>query len=80
MVEAAAVHYDRATELERSGRCEEAVAEYQQAILIDPSDLDAHARLGLLLRELGRDEEANRAFEAALALSLASAASGTIQG
>jgi len=68
MVRAAIVHYNRAVELERTGRYEQAVTEYQEAVRLDPSDADAHVHLGLLLRELRRDEDANRAFEAALAL------------
>ncbi len=68
MVGSAIVHYNRAVELERTGRYEQAVTEYQEAVRLDPSDADAHVHLGLLLRELGRDEDANKAFEAALAL------------
>lgn len=63
-----AVHYNRALALERAGKALEAVAEYREALLVDASDADAQVHLGLLLRELGRDEDANRAFLAALEL------------
>ncbi len=68
MVQPAVVHYNRAVDLERRGHYQDAAAEYQEAIRLDPNDADTHVRLGLLLRELGRDEDANRAFEAALVL------------
>jgi tetratricopeptide (TPR) repeat protein len=71
--ESAVQHFNRAMDLERKGLYEEAVAAYRDAIRLDSSDVDAQVRLGLLLRELGRDEEANAAFEAALALRSARA-------
>jgi Flp pilus assembly protein TadD len=63
-----AVHYNRALALERAGQAREAAAEFSEAARLDPSDVDAQVHLGLLLRELGRDEDANRAFLAALEL------------
>jgi tetratricopeptide (TPR) repeat protein len=63
-----AVHYYRGLRLERSGRAEEAIEAYRQAIRANRSSIDAQIRLGLLLRGLGRDDEANRAFLAALDL------------
>ncbi len=66
--QAAVLHYNRALDLERTGRYEEAVAAYQEALRLDPVDIDAQVHLGLLLRELGRDDEANQAFQAALTL------------
>jgi Flp pilus assembly protein TadD len=68
MVPAAVMHYNQAMDLERKGHYAEAVKEYQESIRLDPTDADAYVRVGLLLRELGRDEEANRAFESALGL------------
>lgn len=62
----AAAHRRRALALEFRGRYGEAVAAYHEALRCDPEDADALIRLGVLLRELGRDEEANQAFEAAL--------------
>ena len=64
----AVVAFNRGVELERRGLCEEAVEAYREALSLNPRDIDAQVRLGLLLREAGRDEEANRAFQAALAL------------
>lgn len=64
----APVHYNRAQELERNGRYEEAAKSYEEAVRLDPADIDAQVKLGLLLRELGRDDEANRAFQVVLAL------------
>jgi tetratricopeptide (TPR) repeat protein len=64
----AAVHRQRAASLEARGRSEEAVHAYRETLRCDPESADAQLRLGLLLRELGRDEEANQAFAAALEL------------
>ena len=63
-----ALHYNRALAAERAGHCEDAVHAYHEAIRINPFDVDAQIHLGLMLRELGRDEEANRAFLMALDL------------
>jgi tetratricopeptide (TPR) repeat protein len=64
----AALHRQRAAALEARGRSEEAVHAYRETLRCDPESADAQLRLGLLLRELGRDEEANSAFAAALQL------------
>ena len=61
-----AFYYNRGLSLERSGKCQQAVEAYSEAIRSHPLDVDALVHLGLLLRELGRDEEANHAFLAAL--------------
>jgi Flp pilus assembly protein TadD len=71
MVRAAVMHYNQALELERNGRYVDAVKEYQESVRLDPTDADCYVHLGLLLRELGRDEEANQAFESALSLKAA---------
>jgi Flp pilus assembly protein TadD len=63
--------YNRALAAERAGRYEEAVSAYGESIRINPHSIDVHIRVGLILRELGRDEEANRAFLAALDLQRA---------
>ena len=57
--------------LERAGRVEEAVAVYREAVRRAPRNPLSHVRLGLALRGAGRDEEANRAFQQALDLSMA---------
>jgi tetratricopeptide (TPR) repeat protein len=44
------------------------MASYREAIRNDPMHVRALLRLGLVLRDLGRDEEANAAFATALRL------------
>lgn len=63
--------YNRGLAFERQGKSEEAAAAYAEAVRLDPADVDSQIRLGLVLRDLGRDEEANRAFLAALDLKRA---------
>jgi Flp pilus assembly protein TadD len=75
----AAAHRRRALALEFRGQYGEAVAAYHEAVRCDPEDADARIRLGLLLRELGQDEEANRTFEAALARRSGSASTRPLQ-
>jgi Flp pilus assembly protein TadD len=65
---AAAACLSRAIALERSGHREEAAEAYGEAVHLNPDDPIAQTRLGLVLRELGRDEEANHAFLSALRL------------
>ena len=69
MWEQAALHTNRAVELERAGRYAEAVAAYRESLRHAPDDVRVHVRLGLLLRGLGRDDEANNVFAAAMALT-----------
>lgn len=64
----AASHLRRALALERTGHHLEAAEAYGEAVRLDPGDPEIQTRLGLVLRELGRDEEANRAFLSALQL------------
>ena len=75
----AVVQFNRAADFERRGLCEEAAAAYREAVRLDPQDVAAHVRLGLLLRESGRDEEANRAFQAALTLQASPLVKGGAQ-
>ena len=63
-----ALHYQRALLLERSGRYREAADAFGEAAKINPLNIDAQIHLGLVLREIGRDEEANHAFLQALDL------------
>jgi Flp pilus assembly protein TadD len=60
--------YSRALGLEREGRYEEAIEAFRATIRLDPRDVEAHIHLGVVLRHLGRDAEANEAFDAALAI------------
>jgi Flp pilus assembly protein TadD len=69
--ESSVLFYNRALILDRQGRNDEAAAAYAEAVRLDPGDVDAQVRLGLVLRDLGRDEEANRAFLTALDLKRA---------
>lgn len=66
-------HRRRALKLESERRYEDAVRAYRDAARCEPESADAQVRLGVLLRDLGRDEEANRAFASALALRAAGA-------
>jgi Flp pilus assembly protein TadD len=60
--------YGRAIGFEREGRYEEAIEAYRATIRQDPDDVEAYIHLGVVLRHLGRDAEANEAFDSALAL------------
>ena len=64
--EPSAEHLSRGLSAERAGRYTEAAEAYREAARLDPGDIDAQVRLGLVLRVLGRDEEANEAFRLAL--------------
>lgn len=66
MLDPSSGHLRRGLAFERAGRYSEAADEYREAAQQDPSDPEAQEHLGLVLRELGRDEEANEAFRAAL--------------
>jgi len=67
----AAACRQRALAFEKQGRREDAVHAYREATRCEPEDADSQVRLGLLLRDLGRDEEANQAYLTALALHAA---------
>ncbi len=58
-------------QLEREGRLDEAADAYREGVRQDPGDISTRIRLGLVLRQAGRDEEANEVFGAALALHVA---------
>lgn len=63
----------RAFGLEKEHRLAEAVEAYREAVRREPEDLDIRMRLALVLRAVGRDGEANAAFEEAHRLCLAAA-------
>lgn len=54
--------------LERQGSHERAVAQYREALKINPNLVAAHNRLGITLNKLGRHAEASAEFRAALEL------------
>jgi protein O-GlcNAc transferase len=59
-------HRVRGNVLLRSGKVQEALAEYRALIATDPSSPSGHWLLGNALHEAGRDDEAIRAYQAAL--------------
>lgn len=65
----ATVRFNRAVELQRQGKLDEAAAEYRAALAIKPDYVDAQANLGVVLARLGRYEESVAAYESALKLA-----------
>ena len=64
-----AARFNRAVELQQSGRMPEAVKAYREVIGMRPGYVEAHANLGVVLARLGRYEESVAAYEAALRLA-----------
>ncbi|SDW76328.1 Tetratricopeptide (TPR) repeat [Amycolatopsis xylanica] len=62
------LRYNRGQVLAMMGRLEEALADYQAVIEVDPEFSEHHFNVGNLLRQLGRHTEALRAYEHALSL------------
>ena len=60
------LHLRRGLNFERAGRYSEAATAYREAVAADPGALEARLRLGVVLRELGLDDEANGMFLSAL--------------
>jgi tetratricopeptide (TPR) repeat protein len=60
--------YERGNFLARTGRREEAVAAYREAVRKEPGNIAAWNNLGCALGELGRRTEAAAAFEETLRL------------
>ena len=61
-------HIRRGADLERAGKIDEAIAEQQEALRVDPGAVQAHINLIALYGRLGRYEEAAEHYRAALAL------------
>jgi Tfp pilus assembly protein PilF len=61
----AAEHNNRAATLARAGREQEALAEYNEALRLDPHQYDAHMNLGALLSRMNDNAGAAAQFEAA---------------
>jgi tetratricopeptide (TPR) repeat protein len=64
----ASAHYVFGNVLENMGRTDEAVAQFQKAVSIDPNHVHAHNKLGYMLYRLGRTDEAMTYYQRALAL------------
>ena len=60
---------DRGTDLLKSNRYDEAIAEFREAISLRPDNLFAHFKLGLAYVEAGRYAEGEAACEGALAIT-----------
>jgi Flp pilus assembly protein TadD len=58
----------RGLHLEREGRLSEAVDAYRESARLEPEGVAALVRLGLVLRQMGRDDEANDVFGKVLEL------------
>ena len=65
----AADHLERGALLEQVGRVEDAIAETEKALRLDPSLVKAHLNLLILYARTGRPEEAEKHYKAALAVS-----------
>jgi tetratricopeptide (TPR) repeat protein len=61
-------HYERGYAAEEAGDSQTAMAEYRQAVAIDPALSDAHVNLGRLLHEAGQAVQALTHYRAALAV------------
>jgi tetratricopeptide (TPR) repeat protein len=61
-------HIRRGADLERVGRLDEAIAEQQAALRVDPGAVQAHINLVALYGRLGRFGEAERHYQAAVAI------------
>ena len=62
----AGVHIERGESYGRQGKLNEAIAEFEAALRIDPNCTDAHQNLGVAYTRQGRMEEAVREYEAAV--------------
>jgi len=61
-------HIRRGADLERVGRLDEAIAEQQEALRVDPGAVQAHINLVALYGRLGRFDEAASHYQAAFAI------------
>ena len=56
-------HFERGRALEQSGRLQEAMAEYKTSLVQNGGLSQAHYRLALLYRKLGRAQAANKELD-----------------
>jgi tetratricopeptide (TPR) repeat protein len=59
-------HYYLGMSLQRVGRVQEAIGQYEQAVLINPNYAEAHYNEGVALEQAGRTQEAIEHYEQAL--------------
>ncbi len=69
----AEAYFQQAAALRDLGRFSDAVASFDQAIVLEPNYVEAHTSRGIALRQLERNAEALASFERALALRPAAA-------
>ena len=65
---AAEKHFQVGSELQDEGRFIEAIAEYDEALRLDPDYINAHSNRGLAYYNLGQHERAIQDFDEALRL------------
>lgn len=65
----AADHLERGTLLEQVGRIEDAIAETEKALRLDPSLVKAHLNLLILYARTGKPEEAEKHYKAVVTVS-----------
>src|SRR6185437_8834689 len=63
------VHLQRAAELEKAGKLEDAIQEQQAVLQSDPNNVQAHINLISLYGRTGNEEAAQQHFETAIKLS-----------
>jgi tetratricopeptide (TPR) repeat protein len=62
-------HYNLGNILGRAGKNQEAIAQYEQALLINPNLAQAHNNFGMVLRQMGNLDEAIGQYEQALRIN-----------
>jgi len=65
----AATHLERGVQLEQVGRIDDAIAETENALRLDPSIVRAHVNLLILYARTGKAKEAEEHYKAVLAMS-----------
>jgi len=63
----AATHLERGVQLEQVGRTDDAIAETEEALRLDPSLVKAHVNLLILYARTGREEKAEEQYKSVLA-------------
>ena len=61
-------HFERAEKAQQQGDLQAAARELQKAIQLNPSEAEAHARLGMIYNRLGKLPESTESYELALRL------------